>query len=227
VDTLAAAGDVALHVRPYAAYRGGRQSLQRSVSSLECVVSVDRRERATARRRALARRTLDRLLLESEVRRLLAGPFVPTRVSAEFGAVRGTVRLSAGLTATTSDGYALRPSGDVAGLPDDELGRLRARLARAACRDHAEELETLFGLISEESEEAAIRRYGRRLLWCLRKYAHRKYRLQFESSARKLERATVEDPRRFGGLAGDLALLRDQARRRFGAAPLGNGIRDR
>lgn len=192
IDALADHGDPTLHVSDYTAYRGGRQSLTRSVTSDEFVIVVERTREHCGHRAAATRHMIQpevrndagdrvrRQLAEREIVGLLAGRFVPQRLRSAFTVRDGTVQLAAGLSARSVDWYRLDTVGALDVVPGGALATIREGLLHAACRDHAEELDVLMKLIRATDEPERIRSYGKRLLWCLRKYAHRKYRAEFE-----------------------------------------------
>ena len=214
-DILERRGRVDIQVSDYTTYRGGRQSISRKVSNLEFLIvcRTDRPASPGGREKAaefLLRRRLYLLLKES---------FVPGRLARAFGDGNGTVSLSSGGPVVPSIRHYRFEN-----LPSFEaLGRLAApavetvcrSLEGAACRDRKEESEVLIDLLAEELSPEERKYFAGRLLIVLRKFAHKKYREEFEEVSKRLRELIDRYPGYYGGLAGGLSEIEALACRRF------------
>jgi adenine-specific DNA-methyltransferase len=211
-DLLSPHGALRLHGTGYAAYRGGRQSMNRSSVGREMAFVVSRGRPRNGRVQVTGQ------LQAWKVERLLAGRFVPARLSAQFPTRGSTVILGEGIEASTEHLYRFT---DVhpewissAGMP-----RFVAGLEVALCRDHLEEFAVLLNLITAGDSGGVTRaqgiRYQRRLLTCLRKYAHRKYRDPFEKSVARLRNEIRASPGVFPIVEAGLEPIVEQAEARF------------
>lgn len=158
----------------------------------------------------------------------------PTAVDAPLVAMRGVCcaarfRLNGRIALLNFDAlYRLLAEGLQEQLVDWDTPALRGlleRLQAAVCADHAEEASLLLdflspgGLLPQSAEvcsRARERRFAiRRLLLCLRKLAHPKYRARFEALCRRVRRAAGVHADCFPGVLPQLDALEALARRRF------------
>ena len=158
-----------------------------------------------------------RQLVEWEVRGLLRSRFVPERLLKEFSTRRGGICLTESVFIPAVDFYRLDDhEAELSSLSDADLRDVAHRLKRARCADHGEEFRTLLSLIRSRDAGSTDRSYHQRLLICLRRYAHRKYRHQFWESVAELQ---VEIDKRSADLSSislGLSRIVEQARARFG-----------
>ncbi|MCK4514744.1 MAG: adenine methyltransferase, partial [Spirochaetaceae bacterium] len=220
-DLLAPQGDLTLHGTNYAAYRGGRQSLTRASSGHELVFVVRRRAMPVSSGpgdgRARGAAAIARQLAEWEVHGLLRSRFVPARLLNEFSARPGGICLTESLFIPTVDFYRLDDhEAELSSLSDADLRDVAQRLKRARCADHGEEFRTLLSLIRSGDKGNVDRSYHQRLLLCLRRYAHRKYRDQFWESVAELQVEIDKRPADFSSISSGLSRIVEQARARFG-----------
>jgi adenine-specific DNA-methyltransferase len=219
-DLLEAQGGLELHGSGYVKYRGGKQSIARRVHNVELALVVDRARRSSPAGRARRRRfhLQQRLLLE------LRGAFHPGRVAEAFptSAAGITLRLAGRELLLPMERLHRFPAGAAAAFEaaseaagPQELERILGRLAECACRDRAEELEVLAGMLAREEGEPADIEDQRRAVWLLRKLAHRRHRARFEQSAALLRGIVRQAPGRYEALARGLSALERQAAARF------------
>jgi len=215
-DLLAPQGELTLHGTNYTAYRGGRQSLTRASSGHELVFVVRRPVSPVSVGRAGGASLIARQLGEWKVHELLRCRFVPERLLEEFSGGSGGICLTESVSVPTIDFYRLDDGTDLSTIPDTDLRDITARLERACCADHGEEFRVLLSLIRAGDRGVTDRAYHRRLLTCLRKYAHRKYRLQFWESVAELQAEIDRRPTDLSSISSGLSRIVEQARSRFG-----------
>ncbi|NBF40565.1 MAG: adenine methyltransferase [Spirochaetes bacterium] len=239
VDMLLERGSVELFATDYTQYRGGRQSISRGTANVEFALAVTTRERhgraaqpAPASRASAAgevnvngaaaaargREEITRFLLAREVASQLQEAYVPARVREAFLVSGDSVVLSCGRKLPMSQLHRFAVSPSVVGeLSAESLEDLRDRLPAARCVNRQEEAGVLVELI--RGGEAALdgqtlKQYRRRLLQVLRKFAYRKYEIEFEKTAGEIEEACREHPGAFDGVAAGVGELRELMRRR-------------
>ena len=128
----------------------------------------------------------------------------------------GTVVLTPDVVVSTSDFYRLGDDADVSRLSPDDLCSVSTRLERAHCADFEEEFRVLLSFVCQTAIPGNGRRYHRRLLTCLRKFAHRKYREQFFGAVAELRREVNRRPEELARVGIGLERIVDQAALRFG-----------
>jgi hypothetical protein len=97
-----------------------------------------------------------------------------------------------------------------------ELRSLLDKLKACECIDRQEEIRVLLAIIQnpdgEEEERVALQK---RILWLLRKFAHRKYRDRFERTMKELRALAESDPVHYAVLMLGLNEVAALARARF------------
>ncbi len=211
-------GHVEIDATDYVRYRGGRQSLTRRSGNHEFVLIVHRQERS-------GRRTdIAGFLARRGIAELCGRAFAPARLRQVAGS-RSACFDAAGRTVVLHFDplYRLSSHGLSEQLDNCDaaaLQQLLQQLQNAACVDHAEEAELLLQLLGQtkESDNALCGRDTRaavsRVLRCLRKLAHKKYRTQFETLCGFARDLGLRQAERFGGLAGEIDSLEELARKR-------------
>lgn len=227
----------------YVRYRGGRQSLTRKTVNHEFALVVYRgqgRAAGTDAERFLLRRRISELIGHAFVPRRLgqvaAVEPLPPSPSAPYSAELFDAEAD-GLQQQPRNGSVARfllPGGPVwlefdalrrltdqrsaelDQLSSVELARLLQLLETAACADNGEEVQQLLGLLGEgglvqRHHRAAVRR----LLVCLRKLAHRKYRDRFEALCRQALDLAGADSNRLSELRQGIEELQLLAAKRF------------
>jgi adenine-specific DNA-methyltransferase len=221
---MEAQGAVRVLGSEYVKYRGGKQSIGRQVHNVELVLVAERGRRATPRQREAARR----FLLEHRLRLLLRGGFRPGSLARVFPPLDGgrgiLVRLGTqnvplpmeqGYRFTAEAAGALTTAAQAGEVPAGELEALYRALGSCACVDREEEIFVVLGILENEPEAGARRILERRVLWLLRKLAHRKYRQRFEELAGELRARLEREPGRYAALAAGLPAVERQAAARF------------
>jgi adenine-specific DNA-methyltransferase len=224
VALLESQGAVQVHGSEYVKYRGGRQSIGRRVHNLELLLVLQRGRRSSPRQREAVRR----LLLEQRLRLLLRGGFDPEVLARAFPLLEDgqgiRVRLGAReLAAGMEHRYRFKPEAAEAlaeasraeELKASELEGLYRSLEACACPDREQEIRVLLGILAQEREPRGREALERRLLWLLKKLAHRKYRERFQALVARLEREVQRDPEGHRMLAEGLPALERQAAARF------------
>lgn len=214
-------GHVEIEGTGYTRYRGGRQSLTRRTANHEFALVVHRGE---GHGKGVDSATF---LLRRHIVEMIGRAFVPERLCrvarvepprqpeghpASFLLQERSVQLVFdSLCRLTND-----RASEVEALESTDLSRLLGLLEYAVCADNAEEVEQLLRLLAGDRLGVQQRRRAiRRLLVCLRKLAHRKYRDRFEDLCeRALHRAT-KHPERFRGLVDGIEELKLLAAKRF------------
>jgi len=231
LDALAGQGSLELVANDYVKYRGGRQSIRRQVHNLEFVLVVDRRPRGSGagrqQERREARRDAGRVLLANRLRLLLRGSYHPQRVRGTFPASGGELEVElAGVSLRLPMPLLYRFAPEASGLVDRALARLSdrdeavqglcERLIRCQCRDRGEELEVLVDLLRQLAGQGLpTSALEQRALWVLRKFAHRKYRIQFDAALESLRLLLESPPGRYPRLAQGLPAVQALAAARF------------
>jgi adenine-specific DNA-methyltransferase len=222
-EMLAQQGQVQLHSSEYVNYRGGRQSPSKAVSSAELALVVDRSRRTTGHdERSVRRKRVEQRLLS-----LWRDRFDPRSIRRLFPHVGEWVHLFAGENAAhMPDLYyfsgpcpAAAP-GELEELQLEELqleelqGAVRA-LEQARLSDAVAEAQVLLALLREHrcdgSHRELRRGYPGRLVSCIRKCAHKKYKSAFNmllADARDLAAENAE-------LEGYLSRELDTIEKRF------------
>lgn len=179
-------GSVSIESTDYASYRGGRQSLHRRAQSHEFALlirsrrtrsarSVEREEPIASRE---SRETLRRSLRVRELASLRSRRVHPARARQ----LPPCVHLDALLRIEAVDAETMTARTEA------ELQQVCDAITEALCRDHAEEALVLIELIEGQELAAADRSLAwRELFRSLRKLAHRKYRVRFDSLCSRVE----------------------------------------
>jgi adenine-specific DNA-methyltransferase len=223
-ELMSSQGRLELHSNEYVKYRGGRQSLSRQVHNLEFVLVLDRSSSGTV----ADRRRLERAVLANRLALLMKRSFHPARVKRTF-AVTGDDDLPVRIDGTTTclampHLYRFAPEalpaievlvrrGDI-----EELASLAGELERCECADRLEEIEVLLDILRSYPDRRTPgegEMLQRRILWLLRKFAHRKYRGTFERTLGELRAFCRREPERCALLVGGLAEVADLAEARF------------
>ncbi|MBN2551494.1 MAG: DNA adenine methylase [Spirochaetales bacterium] len=231
LELMSAQGRVELFGNEYVKYRGGRQSLARRVHNLEFVLVLDRTRSASS----AARSRIQRAVLANRLAVAIKRSYRPERIRECFAVVPGRVHaLEIRVGGSTVElcmphlyrfapeafaaiePAAIAPS--MGGQEAEDLRLVLERLQRCECTDRRDEIRVLLGILADadgrvqRAEEEALQR---RILWLLRKFAHRKYRDLFEATLSELRGFGRRDPRRFAGLMRGLEQLSVLAEARF------------
>ena len=220
MEILSRRGEPELFARDYVMYRGGRQSLSRKTYNVEfqLVIRTGRSVRPGNSRRA------SRFLEEYRFLNLLQEGFHPARLAAEFPLEEGRVLLRK--NPESGERLALEVSGgyrflEIPGralleeIPDGEFTEILKGLERAVCRDRQEEAEVLLRLMADAPAGKVLRNYGLRFLQVFRKFAHRKYREQYQKTLDEIRSLLARRPRELAFLEARLQKLGEVALRRF------------
>jgi adenine-specific DNA-methyltransferase len=224
VALLESRGAVQVHGSEYVKYRGGKQSIGRRVHNVELLLVAERGRCGSPRQREAVRR----LLLEHRLRLLLRTSFDPEALARAFPLLDDgqgiRVRLGGGELALRMERrYRFLPeaadalaavfrAGEAAAA---ELEALYSRIEACACADREEEIRVLLGILAQEPGARKREELERRLLWLLKKLAHRKYRERFQALVACLRRKIRQDPEGHRMLAAGLPALEKQAAARF------------
>jgi adenine-specific DNA-methyltransferase len=226
LDILSGQGGLEAYSSDYVKYRGGRQSLARQVHNVEILLVLDRRRPPSAP----GERELARIVARKRLWLLWRRSYHPAKIRAAFETEKDALLLPLGggrrlrldmpRCYRFTAGLPAALEAEVAALSLEEIEALSARLRACECADRGEELELLIGLIRESAaengpghREPAL--YRQRVLWLLRKYAHRKYLDEFARTLEMLEGLAAAQPELFGRLREGLAAIADLARRRL------------
>jgi adenine-specific DNA-methyltransferase len=224
VELMSSQGRLQLFGNEYVKYRGGKQSLSRQVHNLEFVLVLDR----SASTSPEDRRRLERAVLAARLSVMMKRSFSPGKVRHQFSLPPGcrdflpvsldgkTVHLpmpqlyrfapeaAAIVEAKTADGAA------------GDLRRLLEKLGACEVTDRRQEILALLEILEagrqppRDGEELQ-----KRVLWLLRKFAHRKYRGTFEQTLDELRVLSRREPERFAPLIRGLGEVEKLARARF------------
>jgi hypothetical protein len=100
----------------------------------------------------------------------------------------------------------------------EELASLAGELEGCECVDRLEEIEVLLDILRsypDKRNPGEGEMLQKRILWLLRKFAHRKYREIFERTLGELRAFGRREPERFALLVGGLAEVAELAEARF------------
>jgi hypothetical protein len=221
---MEAEGALQVHGSDYVKYRGGKQSIGRQVHNVELLLVADRNRRGSPRQREAVRR----FLLEHRLRLLLRSAFRPEALARTFPPLDGgggiRVRLGSrevllaleqGCRFTAEAAGELAAAAEAGEVPAAELEALQRALAACACADREEEIHILLGVLERETDARERRSLERRILWLLRKLAHRKYRQRFETLAGMLRMRLAPEPERYPTLLDGLPAIELRAAARF------------
>jgi len=227
LEILNGQGGLRVYSSDYVKYRGGRQSLARQVHNIEILLVLDRRRSPSSR----AQRELARIVARKHLGLQWRRSYHPDKIKAAFSAGDGEIvadmsggrrRLRLPMTRCYrfTAGLPSRLEEELKDLSLEEIEELSARLENCECANRLEELEVLIGLLGSSAAEndpdpKELTFYRRRVLILLRKYAHRKYRKEFERSLELLRQLTQEEPELFGPLEEGLDEIAALARRRI------------
>jgi adenine-specific DNA-methyltransferase len=231
LELMSSQGRVELFGNEYVKYRGGKQSLSRQVHNLEFVLVLDR----SASTASADRRRLGRAVLANRLTVMMKRSFCPDKVRQEFSLRPGSrdslpiplegkavhlpmphlYRFAPEATAIVEAIAAGGAAGDLR-LPIlqqllEKLGACEAKDRREEIRVLLEILETPHGRQQPRDGEAL----QKRILWLLRKFAHRKYREAFEQTVAELRVLSRRDTERFASLIRGLEEVEELARARF------------
>jgi adenine-specific DNA-methyltransferase len=234
VELMSSQGRVELHGNEYVKYRGGKQSLSRQVHNLEFVLVLDRSRRTSGADRA----RLERAVAVKRLGVMMKRSFCPDKVRCRFSLepdawVCLPVRLD-GKTLHLPMPHLYRFAPQAAAIvetpaknaPVRQLQTLLENLESCELTDRREEIRVLLGVLEsgrrwdcggeafeiEAGEEQSLQK---RILWLLRKFAHRKYRDSFEAMLRELRVYSRNEPKRFALLTRGLQQIEALARARF------------
>ena len=218
IDICSRHGHVEIDATDYVRYRGGRQSLTRRSGNHEFVLIVQRQQRCRGRA------DIAGFLARRGIAELCGRVFAAARLPAPDGSGVASFEVAGRQFVLHFDAlYRLSGHGLSEQLDNCDgvaLQALLQQLQHAVCVDHAEEAELLLQQLgqAEESDNALSERAARaavaRLLRCLRKLAHRKYRTQFEALCGRARELALRQSERFSGLAGEIDSLEALARKR-------------
>ncbi len=245
-DLLSDRADVSLRSVSYTTYRGGRQSASRRTGNSEILFVAERRER---RGRAAGSggpgsggpgsggpgsggrdRELARLVAETRLARVLAGPFVPGRL-AGLASGDGSVHFESAKGRFVLPTYRLllieepRPPLSES-LEVDEMRELSDLLEPALALDNGEACDACALLLESGARDRRIQNLS--LGW-LRKLAHRKYADRFRELSERLGRCAEAAPAELSRLRTGLTELGSlYAARMAGQSrvPRGSGARE-
>ena len=229
VGLMSAQGRVELHGNEYVKYRGGKQSLSRQVHNLEFVLVLDRSRRTSNADRG----RLERAVAANRLVVMMKRSFCPDKVRRLFSLDPDSryylpIQLDGKtlhlpmphLYRFAPEAAALIEGADTAGAAG-ELQPLLEKLEACELTDRREEIRVLMeilasghppGSVGESNEDDSLQK---RILWLLRKFAHRKYRKDFEQTLRELRALTRREPDRFSLLIRGLEEIAVLARARF------------
>ncbi len=189
IDLLEERGVVDLVTNEYVRYRGGKQSIQRKIHNIECLLIIHCDLPRSSRRPT--KQVYDRLW-QTRLRILLRQTFHPQRIKTLFPTYQDE-----GIILTTKGKEILLPmrrfyqfileriDGEI--LTSCEPYSLYQRLAQAAFKNYAEEIEVLTNFLSEETQPEEIKMFSQRIAYLLRKLAHKKYQEVFHCLLQRLE----------------------------------------
>jgi len=220
VELLASQGRIELFGNEYVKYRGGKQSIARQVHNLEFVLLLDR-NRSTL---GPDRQRLERAVLANRLAVLMKRSFCPEKIRRRFA-----------LGSWKHPWLAIELEGKSYQLPMPHLYRfspeaaemigsgadlrtLLKDLSSCECADRQEEIHVVLRILkssSQRAERSDRDALQRRILWLLRKFAHRKYRERFEKTVAELHTFAEEDPEGFALLLRGLSEVTVLARARF------------
>jgi adenine-specific DNA-methyltransferase len=231
VELMSSQGRVELFGNEYVTYRGGKQSITRRVHNLEFVLILDRSAPASA----ADRRRLQRAVAASRLAVLMKRSFHPDKVRQLFS-IAPDCRDSFPVHLDGKIVHLLMPhlyrfapeagaiveaiaAGDAAGdLRLPILQQLLEKLGACEVTDRREEIQVLLEILQTPSACQRTRdgeALQKRILWLLRKFAHRKYREAFEQTLGELRVLSRRDPERFAALNRGLEEVEELARARF------------
>jgi adenine-specific DNA-methyltransferase len=219
-DILAESGALTVESTGYVKYPGGRQSIGRTGRNVELLFVVDRR----ARSNPSVRKSVEGLMLQAKLGKLLRSSFHPGRVAAAFPAARDAIVFTgaAGHAVTHPMPHLYRfddPQGVLAGLSSEDGAALIASLSPCRITDREEEIRVLLSLIEEGVDGKFEERFLLEILRLLRGFAHRKYGEPFARTLSDVKAFSRTRPVTEVFLKG-LAAVEETAMKRFGFAPL-------
>ncbi len=219
-DILAESGRLEIRTTGYAKYPGGKQSLRRQARNVEMLLVVDRATRCTP----ADRREVDRGLAGARLAGLLQRSFSPARLRAAFPkSVDSLVLALPGRPAASLPMRDLYRFDDpaaaaavLAALPVSQRGAVEESLSSCLAADSREEIEVLLDIVRVEIDPARRALLLSRVLRLLNRFAHRKYRVQFEQTLERLRGLDRDNPSLVQFRAG-LERIAERAARRFAA----------
>ena len=183
-DIMSEHGELTLHARDYVKYRGGKQSIKRKIGNVEFLLVTNRRRRGSR----ADRKALDEFLLRRELADLLTRSYRPELIRACFTADEENVIIPG----VGDEEWSLpmnhlfrftQPFPDLTSLAIERVKALTHTLSKCVCHTYVEEVEAIMGIIESNSLARGERTmYSRRLIWCLRKFAFKKYRDEFTAA---------------------------------------------
>jgi adenine-specific DNA-methyltransferase len=229
VELMSSQGRLELHGNEYVKYRGGKQSLSRQVHNLEFVLVLDR----SAFTSAADRLRLERAVAANRLTVMMKRSFCPDEVRRRFSLGpedrdRLPIRLD-GKTLHLPMPHLYRFAPEAATIAEavvenggaGQLQLLLEKLEACELTDRREEIRVLVEILENgrlRGTDVAIgaeEALQLRILWLLRKFAHRKYRERFETTLEELRALGRSDPGRFTKLIRGLEEVEALARVRF------------
>jgi len=222
VELLASQGHIELFGNEYVKYRGGKQSIARQVHNLELVLLLDR-NRSTL---GPDRERLERSVVANKLAVLMKRSFRPEKIRQRFTLGYWThpwlpIELD-GRSYQLPMPHLYRFSPEAAEMIGSDVAAdlrpLLEQLSACECVDRQEEIQVLLDILrasSRQGEDCDRDALQRRILWLLRKFAHRKYRESFKKTVADLRRFAESDPEGFALLLRGLEEVTVLARARF------------
>ena len=235
VELMSTQGRVELYANEYVKYRGGRQSISRQVHNLEFVLVLDRSSAGSDADRA----RLQRAVQANRLAVLMKRSFRPEQIRRAFSLPPGTrdslPLIGNGRSIELPMPHLYRFAPEAAGIAQTYAGEangdlqpLIQKLGACELTDRREEIRVLIEILERGIREARARQQGgagrmshdaealqKRILWLLRKFAHRKYRESFEQTLAELRVLARGNSQRYDQLNRGLEEVASLARARF------------
>jgi adenine-specific DNA-methyltransferase len=224
VEMMSSQGRVELFGNEYVKYRGGKQSLSRQVYNLEFVLVLDRSGRTSS----ADRNRLERAVLASRLAVVMKRSFCPEKVRRLFSVQEGNCLLiqldSRTIQLSMPHLYRFYPHAmeminpAEGGGSCEDLRSLLKKLELCECADRRKEIQVLMEILRDLRGNGDVNEgewFQKRILWLLRKFAHRKYRDRFENTINELQVFSRSDPQHFALLIRGLEEIQTLARARF------------
>ena len=223
IAACAERGKVRLFTNEYIKYRGGKQSITRTNNNIEFVIIIDTKKRTEP----LDMTQVQDILCEKELNLLLKRSYSKTRLKKYFLIDEdhsciglqtdvGTVWIQTRGFFKMSDDH---PGQKIDLLTEDQNTRKRIKrslseaLHQCACRDRAEEVDTILALLAERSHDTYY--FVSLIPGLLRKFAHKKYKNLFFLYLQKIRDLKHTHPVLYQGIEERLTVVERTAHKRF------------
>ena len=211
-DLLACRGKLSLVTNDYIKYRGGKQSVSRQNYNIELLLILER-----AKEKAKNFKTeIDKILLEKKIRVLMKQSFYPRKIRKVFNLNGNYEIYFDGHIIPMNYYYQFEGIPDfISGLSYIKLKKLYSSLLSCSCTNRKSEIDIIVRILKKNITISQRKKFSKRILWLLKKFAFKKYRSEFILSLTRLKALIKKEPENYKLIESGLKYTEDIAYSRF------------